>query len=254
MAAPRCVKLVALNEADEGVLAARIRAARLVCFPTDTVYGVGGALTPLVAAALNAAKGRDPDKPLQVIFPTPALLEAEVALAPELRAVCRALLPGPFTLVLPYPRGWTFPPPAATLGVRVPAWPAAARGLQALEFPLVASSANPSGAPPPATLDEVDPALLAQCDLVLDAGPASGVASTVVDFAEYAQTGCWRVLRVGACSAAEVAARLAAAASQGGALPPRLIESRRRETVHAPSSRSSAESAPAPSSQPERGS
>lgn len=217
MAAPQSVKPVALDEADDGVLAARIRAARLVCFPTDTVYGVGGALTPLVAAALIAAKGRDPGKPLQVIFPTLALLEAEVGLAPELRAVCRALLPGPLTLVLPYPRGcsWTFPPPAATLGVRVPAWPAAAACLRALEFPLVASSANPSGAPPPAALDEVDPSLLAQCDLVLDAGPVSGVASTVIDFAEYAQTGRWRVLRAGVLGAAEVAARLAAAASRG---------------------------------------
>jgi len=178
---------------------------------------VGGALTPPVAAALIAAKGRDPGKPLQVIFSTLALLEAEVALAPELRAVCRALLPGPLTLVLPYPRGcsWTFPPPAATFGVRVPAWPAAAACLRALEFPLVASSANLSGAPPPAALDEVDPGLLARCDLVLDAGSVSGVASTVVDFAEYAQTGRWRVLRPGALSAAEVAARLAAAASHG---------------------------------------
>ena len=247
------IELGALREADDGVLAARIRAARLVCFPTDTVYGVGGALTPPVAAALIAAKGRDPGKPLQVIFPTLALLEDEVVLAPELRAVCRALLPGPLTLVLPYPRGWTFPPPAATLGVRVPAWPAAAACLRALEFPLVASSANPSGAPPPAALDEVDPELLAQCDLALDAGPASGVASTVIDFVEYAQTGRWRVLRAGALSTAEVAARLAAAASHGRAAPPGLIESRRRETVHAPSSQSSAESA-APPSQPERGS
>jgi L-threonylcarbamoyladenylate synthase len=205
------VELGALDEAGARALAARVRAARLVCFPTDTVYGVGGAVTPRVAAALIAAKGRDPRKPLQVIFPTLALLEAEVVLAPELRAVCRALLPGPLTLVLLYPRGWAFPPPAATLGVRVPAWPAAARGLRALEFPLVASSANPSGAPPPAAHDEVDPALLAQCDLVLDAGPVSGVASTVIDFAEYAQTGRWRVLRAGALSAAEVAARLAAA-------------------------------------------
>jgi L-threonylcarbamoyladenylate synthase len=215
------MELGALGESDEGVLATRIRAARLVCFPTDTVYGVGGALTPLVAAALIAAKGRDPGKPLQVIFPTLALLEAEVVLAPELRVVCRALLPGPFTLVVPYPRGWRFPPPAATLGVRVPAWPAAAACLRALEFPLVASSANPSGAPPPAALDEVDPALLAQCDLVLDAGPVSGVASTVIDFAEYAQTGRWRVLRAGALSVADVAARLAAAASHGGAAPSR---------------------------------
>lgn len=214
MAGPERVDLAALDEEGTAALSARIRAARLVCFPTDTVYGVGGALTPHVGDALVAAKGRDPGKPLQVIFASLAMLEAEVRLAPRLLTVCRALLPAPLTLVLPYPTGWTFPPVAATLGVRVPAWTAAARRLGALEFPLVASSANPSGAPPPASLDDVDQDLLARCDLVLDAGRVGGVASTVVDFAEYAETGRWRVLRAGALTESEVAARLAPVAGK----------------------------------------
>ncbi len=209
MAGPERVDLAALDGAGAAALPARIRAAHLVCFPTDTVYGVGGTLTPRVGDALVAAKGRDPRKPLQVVFSSLAMLEAEVRPAPRLLAVCRALLPAPLTLVLPYPPGWTFPPVTATLGVRVPEWPAAARRLEALEFPLVASSANPSGAPPPASLDEVDQGLLARCDLVLDAGPVVGVASTVVDFAEYTETGRWRVLRAGALTESEVAARVA---------------------------------------------
>jgi L-threonylcarbamoyladenylate synthase len=209
---PERIDLAGLTEADGAALAERIRRARLVCFPTDTVYGVGGAATAEVGAALVAAKGREPDKPLQVIFASVALLEAQVPLAPGLRAACRALLPGAVTLVVPYPPAWTFPPPAATLGVRVPAWPAAARVLAVLPFPLVASSANPSGGQAPARLDEVDPVLLARCDLALDAGPAAGVASTVIDLARYDQEGSWRVLRAGALSEAEVAARLAAAA------------------------------------------
>ena len=95
--------------------------------------------------------------------------------------------------------------------MRVPAWPPAAQVLGALELPLVASSANPSGAPPPASLDEVDPALLARCDLALDAGPVHGAASTVVDLSRYAQTRRWRVLRVGVWDEQHIAARLAAA-------------------------------------------
>ena len=50
--------------------------ARLVCFPTDTVYGVGGVVTPTVRDAVIAAKGREAGKPLQVIYPTVELLEA----------------------------------------------------------------------------------------------------------------------------------------------------------------------------------
>ena len=111
------------------------RARASSAFPTDTVYGVGGALTPAVADALVAAKGRDPGKPLQVIFPTRrGCSRPPWRLAPELRAACRRLLPGPVTLLLPYPAGWDFPPPGTageafgrpavpTLGVRVPAWP-----------------------------------------------------------------------------------------------------------------------------------
>jgi L-threonylcarbamoyladenylate synthase len=214
------IDLAALGMDDAAALEDRISAARLVCFPTDTVYGVGGALTPAVAGALVAAKGRAPGKPLQVVFATLEALEAGVAAAPELRSACRRLLPGPVTLLLPYPAGWDFPlpgeageacgrPAVATLGVRVPAWPPAARVLAGLRRPLVASSANPSGAASPASLDEVDASLLARCDLALDAGPVSGLASTVVDLSRYVETGRWRLLRAGVWGEAEIAARLA---------------------------------------------
>ncbi len=225
VARPAFIDLTALGVGAAAALEGRISRARLICFPTDTVYGVGGALTPAVADALVAAKGRDPGKPLQVIYPTVEALEVAVAPAPELRAVCRRLLPGPLTLLLPYPAGWDFPlpgtageafgrPAVPTLGVRVPVWPSAARVLAGLRQPLIASSANPGGASPPASLDEVDASLLARCDLALDAGPVSGRASTVVDLSRYAETGRWRLLRAGAWGEAEVAARLAGSAVQ----------------------------------------
>ena len=218
---PVVVDLAALRAADVPALEERLATARLVCFPTDTVYGVGGALTPAVAGALVAAKGRDPDKPLQVVFATLEALEAGVPMAPELRLACRRLLPGPVTLLLPYPAHWGFPPPGeageafgrpavATLGVRVPAWPPAARLLAGLRRPLVASSANVSGGPPPASLPAVEVSLLGRCDLALDAGVVSGLASSVVDLTRYAETGRWRLSRAGVWGEAEVAARLAA--------------------------------------------
>jgi L-threonylcarbamoyladenylate synthase len=227
--APERILLSRLGTADAPGLEARVAAAALVCFPTDTVYGVGGALTPAVTAALVAAKGRAAGKPLQVVFGGLDQLEAAVPMAPVVRAACRRLLPGPLTLVVPYPEGWTFPPPGgvadapagkagasvATLGVRVPAWPPAARCLAALAHPLVASSANPSGGLPPATLDEVDAALLARCDLVLDGGRVAGAASSVVDLSGYAATGRWRLLRRGAWDEAAVAARLRGEGEEG---------------------------------------
>ena len=219
---PVTIDLAELGPADAAALEARILTARLVCFPTETVYAVGGAMTPAVAEALVAAKGRDPGKPLQVLFGTLEAVEAGVELGPELLTACRRLLPGPVTLLVPYPAGWEFPPPGEagaafgrpavpTLGVRVPAWPPAARVLAGLRRPLVSSSANPSGAPPAACLREVDASLLAACDLALDAGLVTSLASSVVDLSRYAETGRWCLLRVGAWGEAEVAARLTGA-------------------------------------------
>jgi L-threonylcarbamoyladenylate synthase len=215
----RTVDLDDLGPVAAARLADDVAAAALVCFPTDTVYGIGGIATAATAAAIAHVKGRRPDKPLQLVYPTLELLLASVPLAPAVGAAVRRLLPGPFTLVVPYPDGLRFPPPGVlespgaapqkTLGVRVPAWPRAARALAALPFPLIASSANLSGGKDPAALAAVDPAVRAACDLLLDAGPTSGVSSTVLDLSGLPAGRGFRVLRAGAVSAAEIASILA---------------------------------------------
>jgi L-threonylcarbamoyladenylate synthase len=225
VSAPRRIDLAGPGGADARGLAGLIAGARLACFPTDTVYGVGGLVTPSVRAAVVAAKGRDEGKPLQVVYPSLDLLETFLALTPRLRHAVRRLLPGPFTLLLPYPPGVAFPPAGEvphrsqgvwgvktrsvpTLGVRVPAWPAAARVLGELPFPLLASSANSSGGEAPRSVDEVDAGVLAACDLVLDAGPVGGEASTIVDLSVYDTEGGWRILRSGTVDQKGVAERL----------------------------------------------
>jgi L-threonylcarbamoyladenylate synthase len=242
----RAIDLARLRSGERAALVEAIAAAGLVCFPTDTVYGIGGVVSPATGRAIARAKGRAADKPLQVVYPTLELLLAGVALSPAVADAARRLLPGPFTLVVPYPEGVTFPPfglvawPAAadategapgddaeggpreggrgggaapavvrTLGVRVPAWPTAARALARLPFPLLASSANPSGAHDPVGLSGVAPGVRAACDLLLDAGPTSGVSSTVLDLSGLQAGRGFRILRAGAVGAAEIAAILA---------------------------------------------
>jgi tRNA A37 threonylcarbamoyladenosine synthetase subunit TsaC/SUA5/YrdC len=58
-------------------------------------------------------------------------------------------------------------------------------------------------------LSDVAPGVRAACDLLLDAGPTSGVSSTVLDLSGLQAGRGFRVLRPGAVGTAEIAAILA---------------------------------------------
>jgi L-threonylcarbamoyladenylate synthase len=171
--------------------------------PTDTVYGLAcDPNDPEGFRRLWALKGRDPNKPSAVLF---SRLELAFAATPWLDDITRdalgRLLPGPVTAVIGNPER-RFPVACGDqperLGIRVPRWPHAAEVLAELSWPILQSSANPSGGADVAEIDALDPALREHADLILDAGPLPGLPSTVVDLSGYAADGSWRVLRSGA--------------------------------------------------------
>src|SRR5437764_6651910 len=85
-----------------GRAAALLREGRLVAFPTETVYGLGGdATNERAVAEIFAAKGRPRFNPL--IVHVPGLEEAEKLAAFDERArrAAATFWPGPLTLVLP---------------------------------------------------------------------------------------------------------------------------------------------------------
>lgn len=181
-------------------------------FPADTVYGLACDPTSREAVArLYALKGRPADKPAAVMFFS---LERALGDLPELgprtRDALEALLPGALTLLLPnplarYPLACGHDP--WTLGLRVPA-----PGVLAdVTVPVMQSSANRSGGADPRSVAEVDDAVRAGADLVVDGGPLPGTPSTVVDLRAYASHGRWSVLREGAVERDGIAAALAAA-------------------------------------------
>jgi L-threonylcarbamoyladenylate synthase len=185
-------------------------------FGADTVYGL--ACEPdneEAIARLYALKGRRPDKPSAVMFFSLELaLAALPELGPRTGAALESLLPGLATVLLPNPAG-RFPlacgtggGDAGTLGLRVPALGPATMGLAAVRWPVLQSSANRAGGPEAARLEDVAPSVRAGADLVLDAGPLAGVASTVVDLREFEDAGRWSVVREGALSHAALALAL----------------------------------------------
>jgi L-threonylcarbamoyladenylate synthase len=182
-------------------------------FGTDTVYGLACEPdTPEAVERLYAIKGRRPDKPAAVLFFSLELaLVALPELGPRTVAGLEALMPGAVTVLLPNPAG-RFPlacgPDPATLGLRVPALGPATAALGAIRWPVLQSSANPSGGAEPRRLEDVAEAIRDEADLLLDAGELDGTASTVVDLRGFESDGTWEIVREGAVARGCVLAAL----------------------------------------------
>jgi L-threonylcarbamoyladenylate synthase len=186
-----------------------IRAGKPVLLPTDTVYGLcASPYRDAPVAQLARLKGRSKTQPIALLASSLDLLFECV---PELRGragtIARALLPGPYTLVLPNPARryrWLTGDRPDTIGVRVPELPRDARTVLDAVTCVAATSANETGGPDPATLEDVPEQIRGACAAELDAGRLPGTASTVLDFTGHEP----RVLREGAAPAADALERV----------------------------------------------
>jgi L-threonylcarbamoyladenylate synthase len=164
-----------------------LRDGRLVAFPTETVYGLGGdATNEHAVAAIFAAKGRPRFNPLIVHVPGLGEAEAIAVFDDRAQSVARHFWPGPLSLVLPRRAGSGVSLLACagldTVAVRAPAQPVAQALLQATGSPIAAPSANRSGRVSPTTAAHVAAELGDKVDLILDDGPCTvGIESTVLD-------------------------------------------------------------------------
>jgi L-threonylcarbamoyladenylate synthase len=195
----------------ERVIAA-VKAGQPVLLPTDTVYGLmASAEREDYATRVYRVKGRDETKPTALLAGS---LESLFECLPELRGrsdvIARALLPGPFTLILPNPARryrWLTGVRTDAIGVRVPELPEASRRVVEAAGCLMATSANDPGGPDPVTLDDVPRRIREAVAAELDLGPLPGTPSTVIDFTNDEPV----VIREGIVPAAEAIARVQAA-------------------------------------------
>jgi L-threonylcarbamoyladenylate synthase len=162
-----------------------IRQGRLVAFPTETVYGLGAnALDPAAVARIFEAKGRPAASPLIVHVTSIEMARALVAEWPEpAETLARRYWPGPLTLVLPKLPHVPGIVTAGlnTVGIRVPAHPAALALIEAAALPIAAPSANRFAGLSPTTAAHVRDGLGEAVDMVLDDGPTQvGIESTVL--------------------------------------------------------------------------
>jgi L-threonylcarbamoyladenylate synthase len=185
-----------------------IRDGRLVAFPTETVYGLGGDATNGEAvAAIFAAKGRPSFNPLIIHVTSLTAAKSLVGFDGRAQALAEKFWPGALTLVLPRtddcPVSLLAGAGLDTLAVRIPAHPDARALIDAADRPIAAPSANRSGAVSPTTAQHVAESLGGNVDLILDGGPCPiGVESTVLDLSSEVAA----LLRPGGVTEEEIAA------------------------------------------------
>lgn len=192
-----------------------LRAGQLVVLPTDTVYGLcADAYRERPCLRLFAAKRRPETMPVQLLA---AELDAILDAVPEARGrgavVARALLPGPYTLILQNPTRrfrWLTGARPETLGIRVPDLPPEALAVVRAVGAVAATSANLHGEPDPARLEDVAAEIADSCGAVVDAGELPGKPSTVLDLTGTEPT----VLREGLVPAQEALSAAAAALAE----------------------------------------
>jgi L-threonylcarbamoyladenylate synthase len=193
-----------------GDAARALRQGKLVAFPTETVYGLGGdATSDRAVAAIFAAKGRPSFNPLIVHVPNIASAAQYAELSAKAQSVARAFWPGPLTLVLPRRRDCKISLLATagldSVALRVPAHKIAQTLLMMAGLPLAAPSANPSGRLSPTSADHVMADLGDKVEFVIDGGACPvGVESTVLSLLEDHP----RILRPGAVTAEALSALL----------------------------------------------
>ena len=161
-------------------------AGGLAVVPTDTVYGVGCAAGHEAAVAdLYALKARPAGQATAVVAGSlEFLLDLLGELPSPAVAACRAVFPGPVTLVVPKPAG-CFPALCGDaperIGVRVPVLVAEVAALADAAGGLALTSANLRGQPPPRELGAVAAEVVAAAAVVIDGGVLRGEPSCVID-------------------------------------------------------------------------
>ncbi|MFA6133251.1 MAG: L-threonylcarbamoyladenylate synthase [Phycisphaerae bacterium] len=207
--------------ADSLVAQAAARGARalkdglLVGFATETVYGVAAmASDPDAMDRLRELKSR-PQRPFSVHIAHPRDAAQYVADMPHVaQRMIEKCWPGPLTLLVP--AGGKLAEPRFQeaglydalcfediIGLRCPACRVAQEMLAAVDWPLVAPSANLTGRPSPRNARDVLEDLGGKIDLLLDSGPTTyGADSTILRV----DRDGWRVVREGVLSRRQVEA------------------------------------------------
>lgn len=178
-----------LTGTDIDKAAALLREGKLVVFPTETVYGLGGnAMDALAVARIFALKERPNFDPLIVHISSLDQMERlfKAPIDPRVYVLAKAFWPGPLTIV--YNKQAEVPDLITsgldTVAVRMPSHPIALELIRKAGVPVAAPSANKFGCLSPTRASHVIKQNM-HPDYILDGGSTDfGIESTVVSVSD----------------------------------------------------------------------
>ena len=172
---------------ESSTLREMIKKDRVIAFPTETVYGLGGnAYSDEAVKRIFQVKQRPADNPLIVhIHCMEQLNEFTEHIHPDAYRLMKRYWPGPITFIVPIKQGMLSHYVTAglnTVGVRMPNHDFALQFLRIVDTPIAAPSANMSGRPSPTKFSHIEYDLYGRADVLIRGDDSIvGVESTVVD-------------------------------------------------------------------------
>lgn len=157
----------------------------IVIYPTETAYGIGcDALNEKSVAKIYAIKNRPKDLPLPVIVSSKTMIESIAVTSPDSQVLVEKFMPGPIVIALPKKDIIPDVVNKNSIAFRISSNKFVNEVVTKLGNPLISTSANLSGYPPPYSIDDVKKSIpFDKIDIVIDGGKlAKNKPSTIVDF------------------------------------------------------------------------
>lgn len=173
-----------------------LKGGAMICYPTDTGYGIGCDLMhPKAIKEVMQLKRRPKDKPFSFMCSDLTDISQYAHVSNTAYRLMKKSLPGPYTFVLPgtklVPK--TMASKQKTVGIRVPAHPICRLLIKTLGNPIVNTSVQLDDDAAPSEPFLIEQYLGNRIDLIIDGGPIIADPSSVIDLTSDTP----EVLRVG---------------------------------------------------------
>ncbi|MCK5322952.1 MAG: threonylcarbamoyl-AMP synthase [Desulfobulbaceae bacterium] len=165
-----------------------LKRGAVICYPTDTVYGIGcDIFNPKAVKRIYQIKKRPSKKPFSFMCSSLKNVSTYCYVSNTAYRLIKKHLPGPYTFVMP---AFKLVPKIMitkqkTVGIRVPEHAICRDLVEKLGNPILTTSAiQANGNPPMTEAYEIDEMLGKQVDIVIDGGPVYPSPSSVISLVD----------------------------------------------------------------------